>query len=126
VLVTARSASLARRRAFAAAGVEVWALPDEDGRIELRQALAEAARQGMTSLLLEGGGRLAAGALRERLVDQVRIFVAPLLLGAGVGSVAGLGIEKVDAAVRLEQVRLRRVGSDLLYTAEVRYPCSPD
>jgi riboflavin biosynthesis pyrimidine reductase len=59
-------------------------------------------------------------------VDQVRIFVAPLLIGEGVPGIADVGVRRLARALRLEQVILRRLGPDLLYTAEVVYPCSPD
>ncbi|MBI2504783.1 MAG: bifunctional diaminohydroxyphosphoribosylaminopyrimidine deaminase/5-amino-6-(5-phosphoribosylamino)uracil reductase RibD [Candidatus Latescibacteria bacterium] len=126
VLVTAQSAPLATRRAFAAQGVEVWTFPSRAGRLDLRQVLERAGNEGLTSILLEGGGLLAAAALRARIVDQVRIFVAPCLIGEGVPAIGELGIRRLAQALRLEKVALRRLGPDLLYTAEVKYPCSPD
>ena len=82
------------------------------------------AAQGMTSIMIEGGSQLAAAALRDRVVDQVMVYVAPSILGRGIGAVADLGIRKVEDAIQLEEVETRRLGSDILYTAKVRYPCS--
>lgn len=126
VLITAHSAPAKTRRAFEAQGVEIWTFPARAGRLDLRQVLARAGSEGLTSILLEGGGQLAAAALRARAVDQVRIFVAPCLIGEGIPAVGDLGIRRLAEALRLERVALRRLGPDLLYTAEVVYPCSPD
>jgi diaminohydroxyphosphoribosylaminopyrimidine deaminase/5-amino-6-(5-phosphoribosylamino)uracil reductase len=126
VLATSASAPVKKLRAFEAQGAAVWTFPARRGQLDLNQVLARAGSEGLTNILLEGGGQLAAAALRARAVDQVRIFVAPLLIGEGVPGIADVGVRRLARALRLEQVILRRLGPDLLYTAEVVYPCSPD
>ena len=74
----------------------------------------------------KGGSQLAAAALRDRVVDQVMVYVAPRILGRGIGAVADLGIRKVEDAIQLKEVETRRLGSDVLYTAKVGSPCSQD
>ena len=69
---------------------------------------------------------MAAAALRDQVVDQVMIFVAPRILGKGIAAIGNLDIDTVEDAICLEDVRTRRLGPDVLYTARVRYPCSPD
>ena len=127
VLITSSSSSPARRRTFADRGIEVWAFDAEDQVcIDLHLPLAKAAAQGVTSVMIEGGAQLAAAALRDRVVDQVMVYVAPRILGRGIGAVSNLGILKVKDTIQLEEVKTRRLGSDLLYTARVRYACSQD
>jgi len=107
------------------AGVEVWTFPAVGSTVDLRTVLRRAAAAGITSVMIEGGAELAARALAARVVDEVQLFVAPLLLGSGVGSIGDLGIRRLDAAVRLTDVSVRRLGADLLYQGKVQYPCSP-
>ena len=126
LLVTSTDAAPERRSAFAERGCEIWTFAADDGRIDLRLPLARAAEAGITSVLIEGGGQLAAAALRDRVVDRVHIYVAPRLMGAGIAGIANLDILEIDQTIALEEVRTRRLGDDLLYTACVRYPCSPD
>ena len=73
-------------------------------------------------------GRLApmAAALADRGVDQVHFYVAPRLMGTGVAAIGDLAIARAADAVQLNGVQPRRLGADLLYTAEVQYVCSPD
>ena len=54
------------------------------------------------------------------------IFVPPRILGKGIAAIGNLDIDTVEDAICLEDVRTRRLGPDVLYTARVRYPCSPD
>ncbi len=126
VVATLASCPAARRAAYADLGVEVWSFASTAERIDLRQLLMKAGENEITSVLVEGGAKLAAAALADRVVDEVMIFLAPLLLGDGVASIGQLGIKRVDDGIRLDRVRTRRVGEDMLLTGEVRYPCSPD
>ena len=126
ILATSESSPPQRRGDFLDAGVEVWTFPDEDGRLDLRSVMDEAGRRGMTSVLVEGGGRLAASALKDQVVDRVMIYLAPRIIGEGIPAIGELDTRELADAVTLEQVRTRRLGDDLLYTADVRYACSQD
>lgn len=125
ILVTGASVPEARLRPFVERGVEVWPLPDEGGHIDLGAVVQAAGQRQITSLLVEGGRTLAAGALRERIVDEVMLYVAPLLIGEGIAGIGDLGVDQLEEALHLDRVRTRRLGPDLLVTAKVRYPCSP-
>jgi diaminohydroxyphosphoribosylaminopyrimidine deaminase/5-amino-6-(5-phosphoribosylamino)uracil reductase len=125
-LVTTTASAAARRARFAESGVTVWTFAAPGGRIDLRQVVRRIASEGITSLLIEGGGELAAGALRDRVVDRVQVYIAPRMLGAGVPAVASMALARIAQAVQLEDVQTRRLGPDLLYSAQVRYACSRD
>ena len=122
ILVTSSAAQSAN---FCDYGVEVWSFETADHLIDLRQVTARAGDHNLTSLLIEGGGQLAAAALRDRIVDQVMVFITPRLMGTGIAAIADLGIDFVEETIQLENVHLRHLERDILYTAEVKYPCSP-
>jgi diaminohydroxyphosphoribosylaminopyrimidine deaminase/5-amino-6-(5-phosphoribosylamino)uracil reductase len=126
VVATLGSNPTDRQAAYTDLGVEVWPFTPAAERIDLRQLLTKAGTAEITSVMVEGGAGLAATALADQVVDEVMIFVAPLLLGEGVASIGQLGIDRVDHGIRLDHVRIRRLGEDILLTGEVRYPCSPD
>jgi diaminohydroxyphosphoribosylaminopyrimidine deaminase/5-amino-6-(5-phosphoribosylamino)uracil reductase len=95
----------ARRRALEARGVRVLELPGRAGRVALKPALAALRREGLFSVMVEGGGELLGGFLAERLLDQVVLFRGPLLLG-GAGSRPAFGgpdPDRIAAALRLER-----------------------
>ncbi len=125
VLITAVPGDDPRCRSLTARGVEVWTFASRQGRIDLGEVASRAAAAGITSVLLEGGAILAANALRDRIVDQVAVFLAPRLIGGGRASLADLGTVELSQAIVLEDVRVQRLGPDLLYRARVGYPCSP-
>ena len=95
-------------------GAVLIATPQRGGRLDLRAALRELARRGLTQLLVEGGGELAAALLREDLVDELHWFAAPRLLGGDARAALGpLGIARLADAVSLRDPVLRRLGPDL-------------
>lgn len=71
--------------AVAAAGGEVVFCRERDGRLDLRAALAALRARGLCALLFEGGPALSAALLAAGVVDRWRQFVAPVVLGDGVG-----------------------------------------
>lgn len=86
----------------------------------LRPLLRRLAKQGVTSLLVEGGGETNAAFVEAGLVDQVAFFYAPKILGgrdARTG-VAGEGLT-LAAGLALEKIRWRNLGPDLMLTARV-------
>ena len=90
-----------------------------DGRVDLMSLARELHRRGCQQVLLEGGPTLAAGFLREGLVDRVVAYVAPILLSAGPSALADLGVATLPDAVRLEIVDVCRVGCDVRVEADV-------
>jgi diaminohydroxyphosphoribosylaminopyrimidine deaminase / 5-amino-6-(5-phosphoribosylamino)uracil reductase len=69
---------------------------------------------GVNTLLLEGGGVLAAAAIREDVVDRIDWFRAPMLIGGdGKPALAGLHVQWLDQAPKWRRVAVRELGSDL-------------
>lgn len=91
----------------------------------LTAALEALHAQGVSSLLVEGGGRLAGGLLRDDLVDRYYQIQSPLWLGqAGLPASAGWEGGPLDGAPRWHVVERRSLGADSLLVLD-RRPCSP-
>jgi diaminohydroxyphosphoribosylaminopyrimidine deaminase/5-amino-6-(5-phosphoribosylamino)uracil reductase len=84
--------------------------------MSLRAALKELAGRGISSVLLEGGGRTLGEAFRGSLVDEVRFFLAPVIQGGEVPVVGGVEIPPVE----LENVVHKAIGSDILISGTPR------
>ena len=88
------------------------------GPAGLGRALANLARHGIQSVLVEGGATIHGAFIAAGLVDRVALFFAPRLVGAGVPIAAGPGLP-MEHALRLGPLTARAVGDDLLITADV-------
>jgi diaminohydroxyphosphoribosylaminopyrimidine deaminase/5-amino-6-(5-phosphoribosylamino)uracil reductase len=103
--------ALAARTAHGARALEA---PRRGRHLDLAQALAQLAGAGLTQILVEGGGGLAAALLGAGLVDELHWFVAPSVLGGDArAAVAALGLARLAQRVRFEIADMRRLGSDL-------------
>jgi diaminohydroxyphosphoribosylaminopyrimidine deaminase/5-amino-6-(5-phosphoribosylamino)uracil reductase len=117
-IVTREDVDADRRAAFEDCGVEVIAVPADDaGFPDLTPALSILGERGLTRILVEGGGKLAAGLIRSDLVDRMIWFRAPSVIGGdGLPAIAGFGIDTVAEAPRWQRVRADILGDDLLET----------
>jgi diaminohydroxyphosphoribosylaminopyrimidine deaminase/5-amino-6-(5-phosphoribosylamino)uracil reductase len=92
-----------------------------DGFVDLRRAMRRLAEEGLTTVLVEGGGRLAAALLRSDLVDEVHWMLAPKLIGAdGRPGLGPLALGRLADAVVIDPIRIRRRGPDLHVHGTVR------
>jgi diaminohydroxyphosphoribosylaminopyrimidine deaminase/5-amino-6-(5-phosphoribosylamino)uracil reductase len=121
VVAVTRRAPAARRGRIERAGAEVWVLPSSGGGVSLRALMKRLGERGVQSVLVEGGGKVAAGALAAGLVDRVYFFLAPRIIGGASAptSVEGEGARRLADAWRIERVRVRRIGEDILVTGDV-------
>ncbi len=121
-VMTLPSADRAKRRALIDRGVVVIETnADAEGGIDFAAALARLGERGITRLLVEGGGQLAAALARARLVDALAWVHAPLLIGGdGVPAIAGLDLEVLAHAPRFERLSTETVGGDVLTVLEFR------
>jgi diaminohydroxyphosphoribosylaminopyrimidine deaminase/5-amino-6-(5-phosphoribosylamino)uracil reductase len=110
-------------RGVAARAERVLALPSRGGgRVDLVAAFARLADEGLTTVLVEGGGQLAAALLRAELVDEVHWLLAPKLIGGdGRAGLGPLGLESLAQAVDLDAVRVHRRGPDLHVHGRIRH-----
>ncbi len=116
VLVAASSAANEPDRArLTAAGCEVFVCPGENHESRLGKLLDELGRRQMTNVLVEGGSQILGALFDARAVDEVHVFIAPMLCGGGSapGPIGGSGIERIAQAVGIDDVQVQRVGADL-------------
>lgn len=90
------------------------------GSISLKRACRFLLRQHrIASILVEGGPMLHGQFLKERITDDVAIFIAPILMGRGRTSMDAYLIGRVADAIPLRDIRLRRIGRDFLVTGNL-------
>jgi diaminohydroxyphosphoribosylaminopyrimidine deaminase / 5-amino-6-(5-phosphoribosylamino)uracil reductase len=121
-VLTLASADPAQRQALLSAGATVIDIdPQPDGSGSLAAALAALGERGITRLLVEGGGHLAAGFARAGLIDRLVWVHAPMLIGGdGIPAIAEFGLEALSEAPRFERLSTETVGDDLLTVFRVR------
>jgi diaminohydroxyphosphoribosylaminopyrimidine deaminase / 5-amino-6-(5-phosphoribosylamino)uracil reductase len=113
-LLCTSAAPAAKREALRKAGVEVIeAAAAGDGRVDVAAAAQVLGQRGLTRVLVEGGGQVAAAFLKAGLVDRITSYRAGLVLGAdGRSAVGELGFNQLDFAPRFRLVSVRPLQGD--------------
>ncbi len=89
--------------------------PDAMGRLDIVDVLKKLADRGITRLMVEGGGQVAASLLRANCVDRLALYSAGIAIGAeGLPNLAGMGITALKDAPRFERVCVTELGPDVL------------
>ncbi|MGV8960510.1 MAG: bifunctional diaminohydroxyphosphoribosylaminopyrimidine deaminase/5-amino-6-(5-phosphoribosylamino)uracil reductase RibD [Stenotrophomonas sp.] len=104
----------ADRSCATVADAEFAGLPLHDGRFDLHQVLQLLGERGINEVHVEAGATLCGALLAAGLVDELLLYMAPLLLGDTARPLlAGLGIESMAQKVGLQMTDVRMVGKDL-------------
>lgn len=99
---------------------EIWHVAGHDGRVDPKRLLDRCAVEGLNTIFLEGGGKLAASFVKAGLVDVIQWFRAPILIGGdGLPAIAALGLSEMADAPRWKSVSAERIGDDVLETYSV-------
>jgi diaminohydroxyphosphoribosylaminopyrimidine deaminase/5-amino-6-(5-phosphoribosylamino)uracil reductase len=121
-VVVSRAAARADTDALEAAGVQVLVATGENEPARVRSGLEQLGALDVTAVLLEGGPHLAGAFLDAGEIDEIRLFLAPLLLGGSAARdpLEGKGVEQISEALRALTFDCERVGEDLLISARLR------
>ena len=121
-VVVSRAAARSDTDALEVAGAHVLVATGENEPARVRSALEQLGALGVSSVLLEGGPHLAGAFLDAGEIDEVRLFLAPLLLGGSSARdpLEGMGVERISEAMRALTFDCSRVGEDLLVSARLR------
>ncbi|MEK6277374.1 MAG: bifunctional diaminohydroxyphosphoribosylaminopyrimidine deaminase/5-amino-6-(5-phosphoribosylamino)uracil reductase RibD [Actinomycetota bacterium] len=120
LVVTAPGADAGRVRALEGAGAEIVVASGGDRSERVASALTELGRREVADLMLEGGPLLAGAFAAAGEVDEMRLFVAPVLLGGGRPAIEGEGVPEVSRGLRALATESEQVGDDVLIRARLR------
>jgi len=95
---------------------------EKTGQVNLKDMMKKLAQLEITSVLVEGGGTLAGSLFDEGLVDKSLFFISPKIIGGkdAVGSVMGQGISRIDKAIKINNIKFRRLGEDYLVEGYIK------
>lgn len=121
VLIAGAVANAERIAALRSAGAEVLILPNPSGKVDLPALLETLAQRGINEVHAEAGFKLNGSLLRENLVDELLLYLAPCLIGHEANGLFNLPALTTLDDKRCLQIRdLRQVGADIRLIARFR------
>lgn len=109
----------AKKAALEARGATVIYLPNAQGKVDLAAMLHDLARREVNEVHVEAGHKLNGSLIREGLVDEFVVYLAPKLIGQGAGIASFGPITELSQAVTLDFRSTDRLGPDLRIVARV-------
>lgn len=125
VLVACAVDDPARRAALQARGAEVICLPDAAGKVDLAALMRELGRRQVNELHAEAGFKLNGSLLRAGVVDELLVYLAPMLIGEATGMAHLPALSALTQAQRLRFHSVTPVGPDVRILARME-ACSPE
>lgn len=107
----------AKRAALEARGAAVICLPNTGGKVDLPAMLRDLGQREVNELHVEAGDKLNGSLVRENLVDEFLVYLAPMLIGQGRGMAQFGPLASLAQAVPLAFQSIDRVGPDLRIVA---------
>jgi diaminohydroxyphosphoribosylaminopyrimidine deaminase / 5-amino-6-(5-phosphoribosylamino)uracil reductase len=108
-----------KEEALQAKGVTIVTLPEANGKVDLVAMLRDLAQREINELHVEAGERLNGSLIRENLVDEFVVYLAPKLIGQGRGMASFGPLDNLAQALPLEFLSCDRLGPDLRVVARV-------
>ena len=121
-VIVSRAAPRTATDALATHGADVIVATGQNEPARVRSALDQLGADGVGSILLEGGPHLAGAFMDAGEVDEMRLFLAPMVLGGRTARdpLEGEGVDAIADAARALTLECERVGEDLLVSARIK------
>lgn len=117
VIVAAYAGSVAadinKKELLQKASVEILAFGDSQGKSNLNFVLDQLSKRCVAQLLVEGGPKVLASFLREGLADELRVYVAPKILGGTATAEIAQTLENLTGEVSLRYVQVKTFAGDM-------------
>lgn len=116
IIATTDKANLDKINSLEDKGVKVIVVPSKNGKVNLKELMIALGNLKIDSILLEGGGTLNFSALEEGIVDKVKIYIAPKIIGGKDSKtpIEGKGIDNLKDAFKITNLSVSTIGEDIL------------
>jgi len=115
VVATTEQMPEGKEEALLHKGARVWRCGTRDGRVDLEELLKKLGDGGIDSLLVEGGGTVAASFLEAGLVDKLVFFIGPKIIGGPGITIGGKGVKRIAEAWQVKDISVKTLDGDVVY-----------
>ena len=109
-----------RKQALESQGAVVVELPNAQNKVDLSAMLADLAAKGVNELHVEAGTKLNGSFIREGLVDEMLVYLAPCMLGEGLAMAHFGPLTQLDQGLSLDFKSVEKIGPDVRILARVK------
>ena len=121
IIGTIKGCNEVKKNKLESMGIKIIETEPNEGKVNLKELISKLGNEGIDSILIEGGGNVNFSALEQGIVDKVRFYIAPKIIGGekSKGCIGGNGFLKLDEAVELKGMQLKRINQDFVVEAYI-------
>ena len=120
IIATGADTSVEKRINLERRGARILDVPVKEGRVDVTALMEKLGKMNITSILVEGGSRVAASMLRAGEVDRICYFYAPkILAGDGIPMCSGSAPETMASATGVKNIEIKRFENDIMIEGDV-------
>ncbi|MCK5761035.1 MAG: bifunctional diaminohydroxyphosphoribosylaminopyrimidine deaminase/5-amino-6-(5-phosphoribosylamino)uracil reductase RibD [Candidatus Delongbacteria bacterium] len=122
IILTSKDRDLSQKETILGnQGITVLKINTVNGYLNLNEAMKKLGKLGITSMIVEGGGFTASMFLKEKLVNRINLFIAPLIIGSSKKLIDNLGIDEISNAIKITDKQVSKFDEDILIDGLVEY-----
>ncbi|MEQ3337205.1 bifunctional diaminohydroxyphosphoribosylaminopyrimidine deaminase/5-amino-6-(5-phosphoribosylamino)uracil reductase RibD [Clostridium butyricum] len=116
IVACVENTDLIKKEKLEKMGVKIIETKSKKGKVDLQEVVEKLGKEKIDSILLEGGGTLNFSALKEGIVDKVRFYIAPKIIGGenSKNSVSGQGFYNLYDCVNLKDMSYEQMGNEIV------------
>jgi diaminohydroxyphosphoribosylaminopyrimidine deaminase/5-amino-6-(5-phosphoribosylamino)uracil reductase len=119
LVATVTAPTAGRAEALKSRNAEVVVLPDQGGKVDLKALMKELARRDINEVHVEAGFRLNGSLVKAGVVDELLVYLAPMLIGEAQGMLHLPALSDLAHAQRLEFREVAAIGGDVRLRARI-------
>lgn len=116
IIATTEKSDISKKKILEEMGIKVITIPSVNNRVKLRELMKKIGQDQIDSILIEGGSELNFSALEEQIVDKIKFYISPKILGgqSSKSSIGGKGFKKLSDCVSLRNITYSSINNDLI------------
>lgn len=115
IIIATLSENAEKASKLSAKGIEIWLLPSNAQKVDLKTLLERLAAEGINEVWVESGATLSGAFVSEALVDEMLVYMAPTLLGSTAKPLLDLPLDNMADQKKLKIKDMRMIGNDVRY-----------
>ena len=122
IVATTKKANKEKIKELESLGVEVLLINSYENRVDLKELIEKLGEMNIDSILIEGGSTLNYSALNSNIVNKIKLYIAPIILGGeeSKGLIGGQGVEYLKDSFKLNKLTFEKIEDNLAITAYLK------
>lgn len=116
ILATSDTKNKAKSDKLTSLGASILKIKkDRNGHLNMKELMRKLGKKEIMSLLIEGGSKVAASALKSGIVDKIVFFYSPKIIGSeGISMIGDLGVSSIKKSYKIKNIKVTKLKNEIM------------